>query len=168
MSKKNVKEENFKKKMDIYLSELIKHRDKSKERKEYAIKQFDTLMIGLSTAGLGFVMNYLKNINNTDLTLALISQLLFLGCLLTNLFSHIFSMFANENALENAIKSLDKENYDDLNEEETIEFYLSQQIRVKKMKLYGSIVKIMNIIAFLMLLSAIILFVIFTSITSLV
>lgn len=152
----------YKRKIEIYISALEKHRDKSKERKEYAIKQFDTLMIALSTAGLGFVMNYIKDLKNVDLTLAVIAQILFLCCLLTNLFSHVFSMFENDYALQNADEKLDKERYDHIKEnEELMLFNLTQFIRDKKIALYGKIVRAMNVGAFLLLISAILTFVFF-------
>lgn len=156
-----MEEKEYQRKHEVYLRDLEKHVDKSKERKEYAIKQFDTLMIALSTAGLGFVSTYIKDMD-TNILLARISQTAFLCCILANLFSHIASMWCNECALENAEELLRERRYNEITEEEDrINFQITQFQRDNRMRFYGKIVKALNVFAFLCLFSAIVTFFIF-------
>lgn len=103
---KDKKAENWK----AYLRIQEKNLDKAAERKDYAIKQFDTLMIALSTAGLGFTSNYIKD-QTGDTYWARVSQILFLACLVTNLLSHLFSMWSHRVGCEASNKEFEVDLY---------------------------------------------------------
>lgn len=162
MSKRKKKEEAYKRKMEIYLRHLEKHVDKSKERYEYAVKQFDTLMITLSTVGLGFVSAYIKGMEG-DLSLAYIAQIGFLACFFSNLFSHLSSMRCNKNAMMNAKEEFEAESYDSFNgdNEGKIKYEITQELRNKEIKLFGTIVRVLNILSFVFLSFAVVCFIVF-------
>lgn len=151
-----------KKKMDIYIRHLEKHVDKSKERYEYAIKQFDTLMIGLSTVGIGFVANYIKELH-VGLTLAYISQFGFVTCFFMNLFSHLASMKCNKSAMLNAKQEYEAEAYGtyENDNEGLVKYEIIQELRRKEIQLFGSIVRVLNVLSFLSLVFAVVCFIVF-------
>ncbi len=150
------KEENWK----TYLRISEKNIDKALERRDYAIKQFDTLMIALSTAGLGFTSSYIKD-DVGDLLLARISQLIFLGCLISTLLSHIFSMWANNIGYKSSIKEFEVDCYG----EEHVEnfnkgIYLKNQRKARRQVIaLNSFIRLLNILSFGSLITAISLFV---------
>lgn len=149
-------------KMEIYLKHLEKHMDKSRDRYEYAVKQFDTLMIAISTAGLGFIASYIKNMAG-DLTLAYCAQIGFLICFFTNLLSHLASMRCNQNALLNAKEEFEVESYDSFAEDETgrVKYELTQNLRNREIAIFKLIIKTLNVASFLFLASSVICFIVF-------
>lgn len=158
---KTKKKENDKRMMDVYLRRLEKQFDKSKERYDYAIKQFDALMITLSTVGIGFISNYTKDMEG-DLTLAYISQLIFTICFFSNLISHLASKrcYKISQIIDNA--ELDSEHYNIHRNQDAAEKFKKAQDKMNaQMGLYNIVVKVLNSISFLSLSSAVICFVVF-------
>ena len=149
-------------KMEIYLKHLEKHLDKSKERYEYAVKQFDTLMIAISTAGLGFTASYIKDMNG-DLTLANCAQIGFLVCFFINLLSHLASMRSNKNSELNALEEFEAESYNSFEEDETakIKHEITQAYRNREIYVLTIIIKTLNTASFIVLVAAVICFLIF-------
>jgi hypothetical protein len=95
---------------DFFIEDLEKHLERSKNKAESSIKQFDTLMIAISTVGIGFVTAYIKDMNH-DLFLARLSQLIFVACLFLNLFSHMFSSWVNRRVEKYALEELNFAKY---------------------------------------------------------
>lgn len=150
-----------KQEQEDYVKSLEKHYDRSKDKKEYAMKQFDTLMVGISTAGIGFVTLYIKDMS-TDLWLARIAQVTFVISLFANLASHFASMEANRRAEKIALDDLNAERYDIYPEgtnQDTFEEY--QTGKNDENKKFNKIVKTLNFLSFILLLSAVVVFMIF-------
>lgn len=147
---------------DYFIGDLEKQLDRSKNKSESAIKQFDTLMIAISTAGIGFVAAYIKDLDG-DLFLARMSQSFFVGCLFINLFSHIFSSWVNTKVVKYAEDDLNVARYkhfpDGIVDED--EFETHQDNRYKKKKRIDITIITLNIISMMILLVAIILFLVF-------
>jgi len=151
------KAENWK----TYLRLAEKNLDKSREKHEYAIKQFDTLMIALSTAALGFTSNYIKDeLTTKDLFWARTSQILFLICLLSNLFSHLFSLWAHNVGVKRETKEFELDSY---GEDHVLGYSECQQFKWQSQrKIYNIIVRVFNILAFSALILGIVSFIYYT------
>lgn len=172
MSKKKPKisEQEIKKKKDEnwnnYLRIKEKNIDKALERKDYAIKQFDTLMIALSTAGLGFISNYIKD-DNGDLFWARASQIIFLMCLIANLLSHIFSMWTNSIGHRNMCREFEVDCYgeDHIEGFDQRMYDIEQYVAKKRVKYLNTTIRALNVSAFLFLITAISCFIHYTFIS---
>lgn len=155
------KKEEEAKQYEHYIKALEKYHDRSKDKKEHAIKQFDALLVGISTAGIGFVTLYIKGLQ-AELLFARISQLAFVFCLFTNLFSHVFSHFANKRVEEIAKDDLEAAKYGRYPKgisKDTFEEH--QENRCRKKERFDMTVQVLNIMSFVLLLSAVVTFVIF-------
>jgi uncharacterized membrane protein len=156
------KKENWK----TYVRISEKTMDKAIEKQEYAMKQFDTLIVALSTAGLGFVSNYIKDLKG-DLFWARSSQILFVSSLLVMLIAHLVSMRANNvghktKAKQFAVDSFGEEHISGFNQKEYDEFQRKGRRKIKRL---NRTVITLNTIAFVSLFSAIGSFVYFTFIS---
>lgn len=154
-------EEQIKAERAHYLKMLEKYYDRSKDKKEHAVKQFDALVVGISTAGIGFVTLYIKDMH-ADLWLARISQLLFVTCLFANLASHLFSQHVNGIVEKIALIDLDAEAYGRYPEgvtEETFHDFQDEKCREKEK--FDKVVVWFNRIALGLLVTAVITFIIF-------
>ena len=148
---------------DYYLMDLEKHRDKSKEYRDYATKRFDILVITISTVGLGFVANYIKDDNLSDKTLPYLSIGLFGLCLLLNLFAQIFSRITNNLALKRAEYNLYFHRYDEYPNKLTAEEFNQLQGSAScKINRWNLMIKTLDWISLAFLLVAIVLFLCFT------
>lgn len=144
-----------------YLKMLEKYYDRSKDKKEHAVKQFDALVVGISTAGVGFVTLYIKDMH-ADLWLARISQLLFVVCLFANLASHLFSQHVNGIVEKIALIDLDAEAYGRYPEGVTEEkFHDFQDEKCREKEKLDNLVIWFNRIALGLLVLAVIAFIIF-------
>lgn len=149
------KAENWK----TYLRLAEKNLDKVRERHEYSVKQFDTLMIALSTAALGFTSNYIKE-DTTNLFWARTSQILFLICLLSNLFSHLFSMWAHKAGLKRDSKEFQLDSY---GKDHVVDYNECEQLKWSKyIRVYNVIVRVFNILSFSALILGIVSFIHYT------
>lgn len=160
--KDKVKAENWK----TYLRIAEKGIDKALDRKEYAVKQFDYLMIAISIAALGFISNYIKD-ESGNLSLARASQLVLMICLFSNLFSHIFSMWSNSIGYKKCTKEFEVDSY---GEEHIPNFNKKiyerkQRSSTIKIKILNLAVRTLNIISFISLITGISLFIYFTFIS---
>ncbi len=156
---KDKKAENWK----AYLRIQEKNLDKAAERRDYAIKQFDTLMIALSTAGLGFTSNYIKG-QTGDTYWARVSQILFLACLVINLLSHLFSMWSHRVGCEASNKEFEVDLYgeDHVQGFEQVIHDTFQLKSKRRKRILNNMVRACNIIAFATLCSAITCFICYT------
>lgn len=145
-----------------YIKYLDKATDDAKNRQEYAVKQFDTMMIALSTAGLGFVLNYTKDMK-TDLTMARFSMFAFLSCLIINLISHLLSMRANRVSLNLIERNCYKYKYgihmDHKMTDDQFKKYSDRKESIRKF--YNRLIRASNFMAFITLLIAIASFILF-------
>jgi hypothetical protein len=145
-----------------YIKYLEKACDEAKSRQEYAIKQLDTLMLVLSTTALGFILNYIKGMKG-ELLLAHASMLLFLSCILINLISHTFSMRGNSIASRIAEKQFywykHKQHLDPKMTDESFELYKKK--KEGRRKIYSFLIRGMNTLGFVVLLTAIAAFILF-------
>lgn len=146
---------------NYYLSDLEKHRDKSKEYKEYAAKRFDVLIITISTVGIGFVSNQITDLDQ-DKTLPYISLGLFGACLLLNLFGQLFSKKVNSLALKRAENLLWEERHGTIPNDQSQEEYNNEQGELNyKIKRGDLFIRLVDNTSFSFLLTGIALFLIF-------
>lgn len=153
----------MKKRKKIYIKELTRWVQNREKDLDYAYEQFDKLIITLASGGLvltiGFVKDIVHIIPSTDTTLLKYSWYLFTSSLIIALLGHIFAILANRIIISIKIEEIDAH-------KEKVEFN-NNSIRIRlKRWIFKSInlsLKSTNIIAFISLLTAIIVFVTFVN-----
>lgn len=157
-------EEKAVKNNEHFIKDLEKCLDRSKNKRENAIKQFDTLMVAISTAGIGFVTAYIKDLEG-DLLFARISQMAFVICLFINLFSHVISLLVNTKVENLAQDDLNAARYGHYPRgiKNANDFEKRQDEKYKKKTRLDYLVISLNILAFLLLAGAVVMFMLFAT-----